>query len=196
MPPFTRKRVLRGQGRTTKEGFLKIVKGLVLATGFTAALGVAAPGFAGGNKYATDTVQQECTSGSDTDYVIFKGPVTLWPPNHKWVAEAITAQGDQGDSVSIGETITPTDAAGGDGGPQHDPDWTPANGQPATTGTTSATVNFSLRAERSGRGVGRTYTIDWVANFGNHSCASSTSSTDQYVPFVVTVPHDMRDKNN
>lgn len=172
---------------------MRIAKGAVLGLGLTAALGAAVPGFAGGNKYDSVSESQTCTNGSDVDYVNWVGPQKLWPPNHKMIAEAITALGDQTDSVSLDVMPTATDAVGGDGGPQHDPDWTPED-PPVATGTGSATVNFSLRAERSGRGDGRTYLVDWTANFGDHSCTSSDGKEGHHA-FQVVVPHDMRPSN-
>jgi hypothetical protein len=52
----------------------------------------------------------------------------------------------------------------------------------------------ALRAERSGKGEGRTYVLNWVAQFGDKSCSSSTAddSDTNNDPFVITVPHDMR----
>lgn len=166
---------------------MKIAKGAMLGIGFVAALGVAVPGFAGGNKYASVSDSRDCDGG----VVNWVGPIKLWPPNHKFVGETVTAVADNpNDQVSL--TLTPTvdDAAGGDGGVQHDPDYTPED--PAATGTGTASVDLSLRAERSGKGDGRTYTIDWVAEFGSKTCSSSDS--DQ-TPFFVTVPHDMRPSN-
>jgi hypothetical protein len=174
----------------TNGGILKIAKGAVIGLGVVAALGAAVPGFAGGNKYASQTVTRDCGSG---DTVALNGPLTLWPPNHKFVAESVTAtDGDSTQGVTITVTPVVTDAVGGDGGPQHDPDYTPG-GSPSSSGTGSATVPFDLRAERSGRGDGRTYTINWTATFnsGSKTCKSSDSGQS---PFVVSVPHDMRNK--
>jgi hypothetical protein len=172
---------------------LKIVKAAVVAVGFTAALGVAAPGFAGGNKYGAVEASADCGSGDTVDWV---GPITLWPPNHKFVDEVVVANGST-DTEQVTITIHPvvTDAVGGDGGAEHDPDFTYATGNNMATGTGTATENFALRSERSGRGEGRTYTINWEATFDN-GMKSCTSEDDGQDPFVVAVPHDMRDKNN
>ena len=178
---------------------MKIAKLGILGVGVVTALGIAAPGFAGGNKFGPHTVGRDCGDG---DTVVLNGPLTLWPPNHKFVDESITAtdgpSSNPTDSVSNDTTltITPvvTDAVGGDGGPQHDPDYTPG-GSPTASGNPSATVDFDLRSERSGKGDGRTYTINWKATFdgGNKTC---TSDDDGQSPFTIYVPHDMRDKAN
>jgi hypothetical protein len=171
---------------------LKIAKGVALAAGFTAALGVAVPGFAGGNKYAAAAATRDCGDG---DAVNWYGATTLWPPNHKFVPASVTADGsDGGEGVSVEIDPVVTDAVGGDGGAQHDPDFAYASG-PVATGTGTATVDFSLRSERSGRGDGRTYTINWTATFDDGSKVC-TSGDEGQSPFVVSVPHDMRDKKN
>ena len=171
---------------------MKIAKGTVVGLGVVAALGVSVPGFAGGNKYAAAAATRYCGSG---DVVNWFGATTLWPPNHKLQPASVTADGN-GASENVSIEIDPvvTDAVGGDGGPKHDPDFTYASG-PVATGTDTATVDFNLRSERSGRGDGRTYTINWVATFDNGS-KTCTSDDEGQTPFVVTVPHDMRDKKN
>lgn len=167
---------------------MRIAKGAIVGVGVIAALGVSLPGFAGGNKYAAVSDSRDCGDG---DVVNWVGPIKLWPPNHKFVAETVTAvAGDDTEQVTLTLAPTVTDAAGGDGGPNHDPDYTPED--PAATGTGSASVDLNLRAERSGRGDGRTYTIDWVAEFSDKTC---TSGDEGQTPFVVTVPHDMRPSN-
>lgn len=166
---------------------MKIAKGAVIGLGVVAAIGVSVPGFAGGNKYASIEDSRECDNG----VVNWVGPIKLWPPNHKFVNETVTAVADDsGETVTLTLIPTVTDATGGDGGANHDPDYTPE--EPFASGTGSASVDLALRAERSGRGDGRTYTIDWVAEIGEETCASNTSTTDDRTPFVVTVPHDMR----
>jgi hypothetical protein len=171
---------------------LKIAKLGIGGVAVVAALGIAVPGFAGGNKYASVSDTRDCGSGDAVNWV---GPITLWPPNHKFVDVTVTAV-DSDSTSNVTLTVSPvvTDAVGGDGGPQHDPDYTP-EGSPMDSGTGSASVPLALRSERSGRGDGRTYTISWSATFDNGSKTCS-SDDDGQSPFVVTVPHDMRNKNN
>lgn len=164
--------------------------GLVGLTAVLAAVSLAAPGIAGGNKYASVTSTRDCGDG---DTVALNGPLKLWPPNHKMVAEPVTATDSDG-SGPVTITVTPQvdDAVGGDGGAQHDPDFTPTTPGGDTvvgTGDGSATAGVELRAERSGKGDGRTYTLNWTAEFDDKTCSSSDSGQS---PFVITVPHDMR----
>ncbi len=165
---------------------MRISKGAAIGLGLVSALAVALPGTAAsGNKYASVSDSRNCGDG---DVVNWLGPIKLWPPNHKFVQETVEAKaGDSTDQVTLTLDPVVTDVAGGDGGPNHDPDYTPD--EPADTGTGSASVDLGLRAERSGRGDGRTYTINWVAQFGDKTCKSSDPGQS---PFVVTVPHDMR----
>ena len=163
------------------------------AAGLLAALGVAAPSIAGGNKYAAVSSSRDCGDG---DTVVLNGPLKLWPPNHKFVSEPVTAtDSDPTSSVSLTITPTLTDATGGDGGAQHDPDWQLSDGSTGdsftSSGTGSTTSALQLRAERSGKGEGRTYTINWTATFDNGTKHCS-STDDGQTPFTITVPHDMR----
>ena len=174
---------------------MKVSKHAYIGIGVVAALGVAMPGFgASGNKYDASTTTFKC-SDTTGQYgtVTLVGPLKLWPPNHKMIDEPVTATAtNSSDQVTL--TLTPeiTDATGGDGGAQHDPDFNTntSDGKSLTaSGQGSATAGLQLRAERSGKGDGRTYTINWTATFGQKSCSSSD---DGEAPFVVTVPHDMR----
>lgn len=157
--------------------------GLLGAATFAGA-GTAGPEFK--NKYPTTQATRDCGDG---DTVVYNGPLKMWPPNHKMQNVSATATDADGDNVTLSISPTVTDAAGGDGGPNHDPDYTPS--EIAAAGAGSATVDFQLRSERSGRGDGRTYTLNWTATFddGSKTCTSADAGQS---PFVVTVPHDMR----
>lgn len=170
---------------------MKLRLAALAGAGLLGAAALAGPGLAGPefrNKYDSTTATRDCGDG---DTVTYTGPLKMWPPNHKLQNVSVLATaGDDTDEVTL--TISPavTDVAGGDGGPNHDPDYQPDG--LADSGTGSAEVPFWLRAERSGKGDGRTYTISWVAEFGEKTCASGNdASTTEDDPFVVTVPHDM-----
>jgi hypothetical protein len=144
------------------------------------------------NKYDSIGGTRDCGDG---DTVTYNGPLKMWPPNHKLQDVSVTAtEGGLGTSPSTADTelgvvVELTDAAGGDGGPNHDPDYTP--GDLAAMGDPTATVEFFLRSERSGKGDGRTYTVQWEALFDD-GAKECTSMDDDQSPFVVEVPHDMR----
>jgi hypothetical protein len=178
---------------------MDLLKPAVGAGALVLALGVAVPTMAngGGNKYDPVASTRDCGDG---DTVTLVGPLKLWPPNHKFVDEPVTAtdgpSSNPADSASNDVTLSVypdiTDAMGGDGGPQHDPDANASSDAPLmASGNPSATAALQLRAERSGKGDGRTYLINWAATFdgGSKSC---TSDDDGQSPFSVTVPHDMR----
>ena len=162
---------------------------LVGLAGALAAVGIAAPSIAGGNKYDPVATERAC---GDNDVVRLDGPLKLWPPNHKFVPEPVTADGsDNTEGVSI--MLTPSYdevAAQGDGGSQHDPDWNPSADQVKINGTGTATAQLELRAERAGTGNGRVYTINWTATFDNGSKTCTSKDAGQS-PFEVEVPHDM-----
>ena len=170
---------------------MKISKPLIVGAVVATATGIAFPTLgASGNKYASTESTRTC--GSDGT-VTLVGPLKLWPPNHKMIDEPVTAKANNSSNM-VTLTLTPviTDATGGDGGPQHDPDFnanTSDGKSLMASGTGSATAGLQLRAERSGNGDGRTYTINWSVNWGNGDSCSSNDSGQ--TPFVVTVPHDM-----
>jgi hypothetical protein len=171
---------------------VKYTKPLAVGAVVAATVGIAMPTLgASGNKYDASTKTFTC--GSDGT-VTLVGPLKLWPPNHKMIDEPVTAQANNSsDNVTLVLTPKALDAAGGDGGPQHDPDYNTndTDGQTLTaSGTGSATAGLQVRAERSGKGDGRTYQIDWTVNWGPGRDCSSTD--DGQAPFIITVPHDMR----
>lgn len=163
----------------------------LLAIGGAGAMAFAVPGVAGNefkNKYENPATapSRDCGGG---DTVTYGGPLKMWPPNHKMQDVSVTAtDADGAGRTSITARPGATDATGGDGGPKHDPDWTPGD-LVASDDDGNATVDFQLRSERSGRDDGRTYTIHWDAVFDDKTCKSTDAGQS---PFTVTVPHDMR----
>ena len=185
---------------------MKVRIAAVAGASLLGAVALALPGTAGGNKYASETTTRQCGEG---DAVKLDGPLKLWPPNHKFVPEPVTAtesaDADSLDNVSITVTPASDDAVGGDGGSQHDPDWQLADGTRGATFTKSgpgtATAELQFRSERSGKGDGRKYTINWTATFDNGAKKCSTdaavdSTGTAKAPFVIEVPHDMGKRPN
>ena len=172
---------------------MKVSKHVAFGAVAIAVAGVASvPVFASNNgttKTSSGTQTADCGNGRS---VALTGPEVLWPPNHKFVNESATAFGTSSDQ-NVMLTITPQvqDISGGDGGPNHDPDFFYPSGSSTATNSSGGTVTepFQLRAERSGKGDGRTYTIDWTASWNNGS-TTCTSTDGSHKAFTVTVPHD------
>ena len=152
--------------------------------------------------------------GDDGDTITFNSDRTLWPPNHKYSPLSVTATDDgddeelvlstsvthdeylndfvpsnesseqeQGDNELNGSGNTVNDARpfmamameGESNGAESD--------EPAV-GDNQARTTHEIRAERSGRSDGRTYTISYtVMDGGETECEGE---------FTVEVPHDMR----
>ena len=100
-------------------------------------------------------------------------PAVLWPPDHRLVPVAVTWEAEDRCDPSVEvrlESVTssePDDAPGaGDGA-------TSGDVRDAETGTADALV--SLRAERSGKGPGRTYTLTYVARDGAGNTRSAVT---------------------
>ena len=108
-------------------------------------------------------------------------PVSLWPPNHELrrVGVAATAHDvcDAHPVISlVSVTSSEPDDAGGnaDGGTQ---------GDIAGADGGTAVAEIALRAERSGAGAGRVYTLTYAATDASGNRAPAIA--------IVTVPHDL-----
>ncbi len=106
-------------------------------------------------------------------------PVVLWPPSHHMVVVHVDVDtgASQGPVVIELHSITsnePDDAPGGADGSTED------DVQLADIGT--ADFDFELRAERSGGGAGRVYTIVYIVTTEEGLSTTATA--------FVTVPHD------
>jgi len=108
-------------------------------------------------------------------------PATLWPPNHRMVpvqtAWQVSDVCDPAPAAMLASATSsePNDASGtGDGNTTEDI-------QDASIGTPDPTV--LLRAERSGDGPGRVYTLTYVARDASGNTASALG--------IVTVPRDL-----
>ncbi|HSE10420.1 MAG TPA: hypothetical protein VLB29_17295 [Nocardioidaceae bacterium] len=166
---------------------MKYKVGIALAVAAVAGFSVVGPGQAANddlrNKYPNGTQSAEdCTLDGDT--LTYYGPAKMWPPNHKLQDILFEATSSTGGPVDLAVTPQVTDVAGGDGGPRHDPDVVYSGDAPAASGTGSAELPMQLRSERSGKGDGRTYTLDAVATYDMVRTCS--------MQVVVAVPHDMR----
>ena len=115
------------------------------------------------------------------DISVTVSPDTLWPPNHKMVdivaTVAVSDICDAAPTVVLTSVTSdePDDAKGGGDGKTVD--------DIQGTDIGAEDYEFQLRAERAGKGDGRTYTITYTATdaSGNSANASAT----------VVVPHDM-----
>lgn len=153
-----------------------------------AASGVGQLGFEGGGtvaqQYAIDNITMTtCDCHCDLDTVppqieVTVSPDVLWPPNHKLVEVCATVTTfdvcDPNPAVTLQSIVSSEpDNGTGDGNTMNDI-------QGADAG--SEDYCFLLRAERSGLGEGRVYTVTYCATdaAGNMTCASAD----------VTVPHD------
>lgn len=184
---------------------MKPSKRTALGAAAIAVAGLAVPALASNNGTTKDSygTQAKTCSGTGGDNVVaLTGPEVLFPPNHKFVDESATATNANTALGNATLMLTPSteDIAGGDGGPQHNPDYLPGDSGFSNTGN-PAVVPFHLRAERSGKGDGRTYVINWYAQFNDGTTcgsmpmplpggAASLPPQQQMPPFTITVPHD------
>lgn len=132
------------------------------------------------NKNASDTCDATVTVIDEESPVISSvnaSPEKLWPPNHQMVPVVLAVKAtDNCDAVCQIKTVVSNEPVNDMGDGNTEPDW-------VITG--DLTVN--LRAERSGMGSDRIYTITVEC-----TDQSGNSSTDTE---TVTVPHDQGSKN-
>ncbi|HVA61740.1 MAG TPA: hypothetical protein VNG13_14575 [Mycobacteriales bacterium] len=174
---------------------------VALAASSLAALAIpalASPGSpAGGTSRPGSTT---CADGKVT-----WSPTTIWPPNHKMQTVTInyTAPPDATPVTSDTTTITVgaiTDNkmvngselnGSGQPNPQQGPDFTGTFNTASSPEGTTATTTAQVRAERSGTGTGRVYTIQLTCSetaAGTAPDLIDSSSTT----ITVDVPHDQR----
>ena len=144
------------------------------------------------SKNGTQTADCRDSLGQKQGTFTYDGPLSVWPPNHKYVTATITlvedADADPLDDVTVAATGTHDqlleDGSEMNGAGNTDPATDVVPGAPgAGTGSAATTVRF--RAERSGRDkTGRTYT------FTATGTTDSGASECQPVSFTALVPHD------
>jgi hypothetical protein len=139
-------------------------------------------------------------TGGDSGYTVTWTPTSVFPPNHKYVTGTLTytaAPGHEADSLALTiDAITHDEYTAG-------VEWVGSGNTPidatgagnTDSGSGSVSVPFQIRAERSGTGTGRTYTIGYTAQA--NSGVSNDCSQDVMTSSVqVFVPHDMGGGNN
>lgn len=161
---------------------------LILGLAATAALTVPA---SAGTKNSGDGASFDCSGGT----VAFVGPTSLWPPNHKSVQE--TGVATSNDTPLSAAPLFPTALdlviSSNEAADQVGSGNTPVDfvvGQDEDGSDKTATVPFSVLAERAGGGSGRVYTVDWTAHFQDGSMCSSKDGQAGHAPFLISVPHD------
>ncbi len=145
------------------------------ATGqFLDPIGIAVDSF--GNVYVADTNNYRIQKFGNLPPACSHAaadPAQIWPPNHQLVLVAITGVTDpDGDPVTITVTdVTQNEPLSGEGDGNSCPDAVVANGA------------AQVRAERSGGGNGRVYTISFAASDGQGGTCNGS--------VAVCVPHDL-----
>jgi len=137
-------------------------------------------------------VDETALEGMDTAYVevVDTTPPTvdsvssthseLWPANHQMVTVTITASASDNccPSPTLAAVVTSDEPVDDKGDGRFAPDWT----DPVIDQNTG-TITLDLRAERSGKGDGRTYTVTITAVDGTGNVSLPETVT-------ITVPHD------
>lgn len=121
-----------------------------------------------------DTVAIEIVDTTPPELSVTGLPTEIWPPNHKMVRvtpRVVATDLCDGDDVHVTLVITSNEADDGLGDGTTTGDW-----------TIRSPSDFDLRAERSGTGSGRVYSLVWTA--------TDSSGNSTQVAARVGVPHD------
>jgi hypothetical protein len=132
----------------------------------------------------SDTVGTPVTPTDNVAPVVttITSPITLWPPNHEYVAvtldQCVTSVVDQCDGslnpMTHGQIVNVTSNEQADD---------PGSGNTCNDVVIASNNTVNLRAERDGRGQGRVYTI--------HFTESDSSGNKTPATCVVQVPHEL-----
>lgn len=135
----------------------------------------------------SDGVNQPVTSDVNIEMIDTTAPVLapvpdktiLWPPNHKMVDITIWANAadNTGDLVELEAVVTSNEPQNGLGDGDTSPDWT----EPVID-QINGIITLQLRAERSGTGNGRIYTITITGR--------DVSGNESQAKVEIIVPHD------
>ena len=154
-----------------------------------AASGSGGNGSTSGIHDTTKSDRQYCNS-DQSQWIEYRGPKDIWPPNHKMRDYTIVAHDDNGGTVTLMTTVMSSQLPNGPGDGNTDTDYVDNTPAGADMGEGEAENTGQVRGERSGTDkAGRTYTFDSHAMFG-----SDGSSCDK--TFTAHVPHDQRDQTN
>jgi hypothetical protein len=127
----------------------------------------------------TNNVTVQIIDGTAPTLVSEADSYILWPPNHQMVNVAISAiaSDNGGSAVTLGANVTSNEPAEGSDTGDIGPDWT----APVIDQITGI-IYMQMRAERSGSGSGRIYTVTITAT--DQSGNTSATTVD------IQVPHD------
>ena len=125
------------------------------------------------------TVHIKVISTPDPTLSPIASPGILWPPNHKMVDVIIYANAQGACDITLSAYISSNEPIDGTGDGHFSPDW-----ELLEIDQVNQVIYLQLRAERSGRGKGRVYTVTVTAT----DCYGNSSSSD----VKVVVPHDQR----
>jgi PKD repeat protein len=122
----------------------------------------------------TDSVTIEAVDTTAPEISASVVPDTTWPPNHKYVdVETVVTVSDAVDSSPTLTLVSVT---------SNEPDNGKGDGNTTNDITVLSDTMFKLRAERSGTGQGRTYTITYRATDASGNSAEAL--------IIITVPHN------
>ena len=144
----------------------------------------------------------EGSNPCDNDFTLTWTPASVFPPNHKETSGSLVYTAPDGDTtdtlqltivdITSDEVLPDGEEMNGAGNTLIDSGWDA--GEADGKGTVSR--NFWIRAERSGQGDGRTYSIEYTAKADPAAALGLGASNDCSGTATVFVPHDMGGGND
>ncbi len=129
---------------------------------------------ASGNSNSCSSVVKVQDTTPPTISSVSPNPAVLWPPNHKFVSVKV--------SIIVKDTCDPNPVCKITGISSNEPILRPGSGHTAPDWQITGNLTANLRAERSGTGTGRIYTLAVQCSDASHNTSSSSTT--------VRVPHD------
>ena len=123
---------------------------------------------------APDTIIITVIDSTSPSISVTASPDTLWPPNHKMMSVSLTVIVEDNCDAAPEVILISTASSEPDDDPSEGDGNTINDIQDADIGT--ADYEIALRAERKGAGIGRQYTVSYMAidSSGNTATASAT----------------------
>jgi hypothetical protein len=136
-----------------------------------------------------------------SSFSVVWSPTQVFPPNHKMVDGTLAYNAPAGDAIDqlklqitgiVNNEVVDGEEMNGSGNTLIDSNWD----TDAVTGTGSVSRAFQIRAERSGLGVGRTYTVTYTATADPAVATGLGTSNNCSGSVDVFIPHDMGGGND
>jgi len=132
------------------------------------------------NDDVTESITIDVIDTTDPTLAPEPSQTILWPPNHKMVAVTIAANAaDNSGDLTLDATVVSSEPQEFDGDGNFLPDY-----EVVSVDQVTGVISLNLRAERAGKGDGRSYDVTITATDGEGNSSSAT--------VTILAPHDRK----